>query len=137
MYVYEYLVYLYCLKSIGEQSVAGKHPSSVLVPLGSFCSGFFGNILIAAWEGPLLYTEEILWDSRPPCDDLCSVLFRMTQYKFHQSYQAIQYIQGSRSYDQQYSIMCTLHLHTLLTECYTHIADNTVDTWIASGVLTF
>ena len=35
MYAYEHVVYLYCLKSIGEQCVAGQHPSF----------GSFGDIL--------------------------------------------------------------------------------------------
>ena len=62
MYAYEYVVYLYYLKSIGEYGVAGQRPSSssfenilfwfiqehsVMVPSGTFCSGSFGNILIA------------------------------------------------------------------------------------------
>ena len=79
-----------------------------------------------------MYTEGIFWGSRPPYDDLCSVLFRVAQYVIHQSCQAIQYTQEFLSYDYQFSIMCTLHLHTLLTECHTHIysyiADKNVDT---------
>ena len=79
-----------------------------------------------------MYTEEIFWGSRPPYDSLCSVLFRVAQYAVHQACQAIQYTHGSYSYDQQFSTMCTVHLHTLLIECYTHIyayiADDIVDT---------
>ena len=68
--------------------------------------------------------EGIFWGSRPLYNDLCSVMFRVAQYAIHQSFQAIQY-------NCQFSIMCTLHLYTLLTECCTHvysyIVDDTVD----------
>ena len=58
-------------------------------PAPKLCSGSFRDILLAAWGGPLLYTEGIFWDSRHPCDDLCSVMFRVAQYPIHQSCQAI------------------------------------------------
>ena len=78
-----------------------------------------------------MYTEGIFWGLRPPSDDLCFVLFRVTQYAIHQSYQAIQYTQGSQLYDYKFSIMYILHLHTLLAECYTYvysyIVDDTID----------
>ena len=96
----------------------------------SSCS--FEDILIAVlWGGPLMYIEGIFWGSGPPYDDLCFVLFRVTHYAIHQSYQEIKYTWGSRSYDYQFSVMYTMHLHTLLTECCTHvysyIVDDTVD----------
>ena len=121
--------------------MVGQHPSYVLVHSGTFCSGFFGDILIATCEGPLLYTEEIFWGSRPPCNDLCSILFRMAQYAIHGSCEAIQYTQGSWSYDHQFPIKCTLHPHTLLIECNTHIYAyilyDTVDIWVGGEALTF
>ena len=131
MCVYEYIVYLYCLQSIAEQGVVGQRLNSILVPSRPLCSGFFKDILIMAWGRPLLYTDRIFWGMRPPCNDLCFVLFRVAQYVIHQSCQEIQYTLGSRSYDYQFSIVCTLHQHMLLIECYTHvysyIADDTID----------
>ena len=71
--------------------MAGQRPNSIMVLSGMFCSSLFEDILIVAWGGPLLYTEEIFWDSRPLCDDLCSVRLRVAQYAIHQSCQAIKY----------------------------------------------
>ena len=109
----------------------GQRLSSVLVPLEMFCFGSFRDILIVAWIGPLLYTEGIFWGSRPPCDDLCSVMFKVAQYVIHQSCQEIQCTQGSQLYDYQFPIIYTLYLHTLLIECHTHvysyITDDTID----------
>ena len=110
-------------------------------PAPKFWSRSFRDILIAAWGGPLLYTEGIFWCSRSPCDILYSVLFRVAQYAIHQSCQAIQYTWGSRSYGYQFPIICILHLHTLLIECQTHvyscIPDEIVDIWVREGALTF
>ena len=36
----------------------------VLVPLGTLCSGSFGDILITIWGRPLLYTNRIFWKAR-------------------------------------------------------------------------
>ena len=104
-------------------------------------SGSFGDILIAAWGGTLLYTEGIFWGSKPQFDDLCSILFRVTQYAIHQSCQPIQYTRGSWSYDYHFFITCTPYLHTLLIEChtqvYSYIADKTANIWVGGGALTF
>ena len=121
--------------------MADQCPISVLVLSGTFYFGSFRDIPIAIWGGPLLYTEGNFWGSRPLCDDLYSVLFRVTQYAIHQFCQTIYYTRGSRSYDCQICYICILYLHTLLTECCTHvysyITDDTVDVWDGGMTLTF
>ena len=127
-----------------------RSSAQVLIPTGTFCSGSFGDVLFWFLRGHSdngmgrtsdVHRGDFLGGSRPPYDGLCSVLFWVAQYAIHQSFQAIQYTRGSRSYDCQFSVMCTLHLHTLLTEYCTHvysyIADDIVDIWVGGGVLTF
>ena len=82
-----------------------------------------------------------IWDSRPPYCSwyvICSLSGLVCDSR---SCQAIQYTQGSQSYDYLSSVVCTLHLHTLLTEFYTHkysyIAEGTDDIWDRGGVPTF
>ena len=83
---------------------------SILVPLGTFCFGFFGDILIAVWGGPLLYIEGIFWGSRRPYDDSCYVLFKVAQYAIYKSFQAIQYARGIPIIRLSDLLFCTLYI---------------------------
>ena len=85
-------------------------------------------------RGDFLGLETSMWRRM-----FCSV--HSGRYAIHQSCQAIQYTQESQSYDYQFSIICTLHIHMLLTEChtyvYSYIVDGTMNTWVGGRALTF
>ena len=103
--------------------------------------GSFGNTLTAVWGGPLLYTEGIFWGSRPPYSSWYVICSPSGSVCDSRSCQAIQYTQGSQSYDYLFSVMYTLHLYALLTEFYTHkysyIVEGTDAMWVRGGAPTF
>ena len=166
---HEHVVYLYCLTSIGEEGVVGQRPNmwygsfrDTLVPSGTLWSfrgqyGSFGNTLVLSgtiWflrehsDGGMGWTSAVhrgslrcIWDSRPPYCSWYVIWSLSGSVCDSRSCQAIQYTQGSQSYDYLLSVMCTLHLHALLTEFYTHrysyIAEGTDDMWDRGEAPTF
>ena len=75
-----------------------------------------------------------IWDSRPPYCSWYVICYLSGSVCDSRSCQAIQYTRGSQSYEYLFFVMCTLYLHTLLTEFYTHeysyIADDTAHMWV-------
>ena len=131
MCAYDYVVYLYCLNSIGEQGVVGQRPNSVLVLSRIFCYGFFEDVMF--WFLQRYSDSGMGKTSTVHKGDFLGlkVFIQRLMFYFVQSGSVCNspILLGNTIY--MFFIMCTLHLETLLTKCrthiYTYIVDNTID----------